>query len=433
MQKIMDQEKLFKEVKQILYQNLERGYSSAYQTEFTYIKPSENFYLFQFFWDSCFHVFILTALGETELAKDCLRSLFVMQEENGFVGHIHYWNNTLPSRLTDVFQSRPSLGLDLVRSHMSALIQPPLVADALKRIWETSGDKDYLREMLPKLKKFYNWLAENRDFDGDGLITIITPFESGMDWKATYDPVLNFPRKQADFRLFFKVIAVDFRNFLYDYDMEKVKKRDKFRVKDAGFNTIYVINLHALAELCEVLDDGDAKMYRERAERTLQGMLNIMYDEADAAFYDVSGKNDEKLRILTPTALFPVVVKELPQDLEKRVMDRHFFNEAEFHTKYPVPSLVINDPAFHSGKSFFIWRGPTWIVNNWFIHKFLLEKKYFHEAQHLIDSIKTLIEKSGFREYYNPFTGEGYGVKNFTWAGLVVDMIRSEKKHLHGG
>ena len=44
------------------------------------------------------------------------------------------------------------------------------------------------------------------------------------------------------------------------------------------------------------------------------------------------------------------------------------------------------------------------------------------EANVVRDSIRALIEKSGFREYYNPFTGEGYGARNFTWSGLVVDM-----------
>jgi len=424
----MEEKQLFAKVKQILYQNLETGYSKHCQADYTFIKPSKSFYRFQFFWDTCFHVFILTALDETELAKRCLKSLFAMQLENGFVGHIHYWNNVLPSRLTDVFQSQPSLGINLLRSHMSALIQPPLAADALMHIWKATGDEDYLKEMLPKLKKYYNWLADNRDFDGDGLLTIITPFESGMDWKASYDPVLNFPRKKADTRLFFKVISVDFHNFLCNYNKQKLKEWNSFRVKDAGVNTIYILNLETMAELCRIAGDADAEIYWDRAKKAIQSMMRIMYDKDDAAFYDVYGKADEKLRVLTPTALFPILIKGLPPDLEKHVMDRHFFNKEEFYTEYPIPSLAANDPAFDPGESFFIWRGSTWIINNWLIHKFLLGKGYYQEANHLIKSIRKLIEKSGFREYYNPFTGEGYGAENFTWAGLVADMIHTEKE-----
>jgi hypothetical protein len=34
-----------------------------------------------------------------------------------------------------------------------------------------------------------------------------------------------------------------------------------------------------------------------------------------------------------------------------------------------------------------------------------------------------LIDVSGFREYYNPHTGEGGGANEFCWPGLVLDMI----------
>lgn len=70
---------------------------------------------------------------------------------------------------------------------MSALIQPPLVAQAVARAYEVSGDGEFLRQMLPKLKKYYRWLARNRDFQGDGRFTIISPFEPGLDWKLTFE------------------------------------------------------------------------------------------------------------------------------------------------------------------------------------------------------------------------------------------------------
>ncbi|MFW6277705.1 MAG: MGH1-like glycoside hydrolase domain-containing protein, partial [Prolixibacteraceae bacterium] len=99
----------------------------------------------------------------------------------------------------------------------------------------------------------------------------------------------------------------------------------------------------------------------------------------------------------------------------------------EFDASYPIPSLAKNEAAFNPGQSVYIWRGPTWIVNNWFLHKYLLKKNHNKEAKTLINSILNLISKSGFREYYNPFTGEGYGARDFTWGGLVLDMLHDEK------
>lgn len=109
-------------------------------------------------------------------------------------------------------------------------------------------------------------------------------------------------------------------------------------------------------------------------------------------------------------------------------MDFHLFNEEEFYTPFPLPSVAKHEASFNPTASMYIWRGPTWIVNNWFLHQFLLEKGYEQVAGKLVESIRTLIEKSGFREYYHPFTGEDYGAKNFTWAGLVIDMVQMQKE-----
>jgi hypothetical protein len=37
-----------------------------------------------------------------------------------------------------------------------------------------------------------------------------------------------------------------------------------------------------------------------------------------------------------------------------------------------------------------------------------------------------MVLRSGFREQYNPFSGQGYGAKNFGWSTLVADLIISQ-------
>jgi hypothetical protein len=32
--------------------------------------------------------------------------------------------------------------------------------------------------------------------------------------------------------------------------------------------------------------------------------------------------------------------------------------------------------------------------------------------------------KEQVRKIYNPFSGEGYGEENFTWLGLVLDILK---------
>ena len=414
-------------VKEILKKNTFSGYSKYYHTHIHYMKPGPDRYPYQYFWDTCFHVYIMTASGMGEMAKQCLKSLFAMQEEDGFVGHMLYWNRFVPNRITDLFQKRPAVK-NFFKPHMSALIQPPLVAQAVLRIYDTTKDLTFVQEMLPKLKKYYGWLEKNRDFEKNGLISIISYFEAGMDWKPSYDEVITRAPGKANFSLFLKVTYLDFKNFLNGYRYKKIYSKNYFLVKDAGMNTIYAQNLQAMAELCRVVQDDDARQqYESKAKLTVKSILDLMYDEEDAAFYDLSGQENKKIKVLTPTIFFPLVLKSIPDDIATKVIKKHLFNKNEFAVPYPIPSVAVNHPSFNPKESMYIWRGPTWAVYNWFLHQCLMERGFQQEASKMVETLKELISKGGFREYYHPYTGEGYGAFDFTWSGLVVDMMNMEK------
>lgn len=417
----MTNDEIREAVREILLANLHDGFSEHFDTPYCYMQPSPTTYPYQYFWDTCLHVFILTALEEHELAKRNMRSLFAMQDDDGFVGHMLFWSRVRPAKWTDIFQSRPSR--ELFRPHMSALIQPPLVAQTIQRIYAGTEDRAFLREMLPKLKKYFDWLGKHRDLDGDGLISIITPFESGMDWKPTFDQVVGFPHGVANRRLFWRVVGTDARNFIHRYDIETLARKRYFLVKEVGFNTIYAQNLKALSQLCEELDDDDAQRYADLSSTVMTSMIDTMYDEDDSAFYDVDASTGERIRVLTPTIFFPLVIRDLPAPITAALIDRHISRKDEFDTDYPIPSVAKNDPSFNPYESEYLWRGPTWIFYNWFVYQCLFYQGFHDEAKMLEDTMRKLIQQSGFREYYNPFTGEGYGAQNFTWSGLVVDML----------
>jgi neutral trehalase len=87
-----------------------------------------------------------------------------------------------------------------------------------------------------------------------------------------------------------------------------------------------------------------------------------------------------------------------------------------------IPSIDINEPYFHKIN---YWRGPIWINTNWMIWQSLLKYGYREAAEDIRSGIFDLVKNHGFREYYNPYTGDGLGGKNFSWtASLVMDMIK---------
>jgi glycogen debranching enzyme len=150
--------------------------------------------------------------------------------------------------------------------------------------------------------------------------------------------------------------------------------------------------------------------------------MDMMYDEADAAFYDLHEPGSRRLRTRTPTIFFPLALDSVSDACANAVLQRHFSRYAEFDMPYPLPSVAPDDSSFHPGESPFIWRGPTWAFPNWFLYHAFKRHGFDAQAQYLKNALAAAIKQSGFREYYNPYSGEGYGANDFTWSGLLIDM-----------
>ena len=64
----------------------------------------------------------------------------------------------------------------------TATIQPPLLAWAWRIAVGDPADE-------PRIAPHHEWLAANRDLDGDGLLWLVQPDESGLDSSPKFDPV----------------------------------------------------------------------------------------------------------------------------------------------------------------------------------------------------------------------------------------------------
>lgn len=415
---------LREQVRRLLMHNHKEGYSYLLNRHYCYVAPALGTYPYQWFWDACFHVIMLARLGEHDWAKRNLRSLFEMQEDNGFVGHMIFWKRLLPKYIADITQARPSLRA--IRPHMSALIQPAVAAQALLVLFDACGDRVFLGEMYAKIRRYHEWLAGNRDFDGDGLLSIISPFESGMDWKPSYDIVVGHGSRKTPPRmnfssLYFKVMAVDASNFLCGYDLPRIRRKHRFIVKDAGFNAMYARDLHAMEVLASEVGD-DPEPFARRRAKVAQAMLDVLYDPQQEAFLDVQEPGSRRIPVLTPTIFFPLGVDLIPQEIAEAVVARHLHPGGPFDVPWPLLTVDIRDPSFCRADTLFLWRGPTWAFVNWYLYKAFCARGATGLAEQVKASLLELVSRSGFREYCDPFTGEGLGARDFTWSGLLVDM-----------
>ena len=100
---------------------------------------------------------------------------------------------------------------------MTGTIQPPLLAWA----WRIAvGDP----AAEPRIARHHEWLAANRDLDGDGLLWLVQPDESGLDSSPKFDPVWG---RRAHARLGFPLLVA--RNRRLDWDARRVRDARRAR------------------------------------------------------------------------------------------------------------------------------------------------------------------------------------------------------------
>ncbi|HEX7455987.1 MAG TPA: hypothetical protein VF303_00785 [Candidatus Nanoarchaeia archaeon] len=414
------------QAKEVLYGNIKTGVS-RWAGEYKYISPSRQHYYHQWFWDSCFIAIVLSHF-DIELAKNEIRSLLSVQKPNGFVPHIIYWGErrhfSMLNKLGSHLESRLSFS-----PKTTELIQPPLIAQSVEAIYKKEKDVKFLYEVLPKLKSYYVWLARHRDPDGDGLISIIAPYESGLDQSPSYDPVLGTQNKNQTITALVGR-TVTFRNMLRNYNLEKIFEANYFNVEDVLVNSIYIKNLEILSRLLHEVDQEEAARTFHRL--ALEGKKELMrkcYDPKEAFFFDRYGQEEKIAKVKTIKGLMPIIL-DIPKNVVEKLVKKHLRNREEFDLPYPVPTVAVSEPSFSPaptriGKDPLLWRGSTWINTNWYLAKALADHGYKKDAEKIVEKSIVLVQKSGYREFFNPLSGEGHGRRNFGWSTLVVDMILS--------
>jgi hypothetical protein len=167
-------------------------------------------------------------------------------------------------------------------------------------------------------------------------------------------------------------------------------------------------------------------MWRTRANHVASAVRTYLRGP-DGFFYDRDVRAGRSLPVRTVGGLTGLMLEGLP-DEEAAPLLAALSDPRTFGSAFPVPSVAMDEPSFRAtelryGASPLIWRGPVWINLNWLLFRALRRRGLHAEAERIAASSIELVRRSGFREHYNPHTGEGYGARSFGWSTLVVDML----------
>jgi hypothetical protein len=159
----------------VLRKNWREGTRRRDGVPFAYTCPSPGHYPWQWYWDSCFTAITWRHFDPARARRE-LESLLAAQTDDGFIGHTIFWNTPLRGR------RRFTYNIASPGAPMTSSIQPPALAWA----WLIAvGDPS----RVPAITRHYDWLADHRDLDGDGLIWIVQPDESGLDASPQFDVI----------------------------------------------------------------------------------------------------------------------------------------------------------------------------------------------------------------------------------------------------
>jgi hypothetical protein len=363
-------------------------------TNFAYTRPSPSRYPWQWYWDSCFAAIVWRRFDPAR-ARAELETLLAAQRDNGFIGHTIFWDRPVAlSRL-------PFYNVASRSSFQTETIQPPLLAWA----WKIAvGDP---REE-PRIGAQAEWLSAERDLEGDGLLWIVQPDESGLDASPKFDPVWG---RRANARAGFPLLV--HRNRRLGFDARRIRERGGPLLCETLVNTLWSLSLQALG----------------RPSAT-PALVDRLWDGRRGLFVDWAEPGGDRPAALTWTALAPLALPDLPEAIGRRLVEEHLLDEGEFLTAVAPPSVAVSEPGYepggHRGPLRRYWRGPTWVNSAWLVWLGLLRLGYEQAAARLADGVIGAVEREGLREYYDPRTGAGLGAREFAWSALVAELAEPD-------
>lgn len=374
-----------------------------------YTRPAPSVYEQQWLWDSCFHAIVWRWL-DPAMAHDELRAVVAHQLDRGadagMVPHMTYWAGG-----GETLWQRPE---------RSVITQPPLIAVAAEQVLHVSGDDRAARELLPAIRSYHDWFDRRRDPDGDDLVSLIHPWETGWDAAPRWNRTRYFNETSDDASKAQRhALVADLVR--YDCDALALAQAGYFHVEAIDYNTVRAADLDALSRLeARVGDPGQAALRSAKAARVRAAVRRKMLLSADEVV-DLEGLDEKpigdegaaKYVALFGRGVEPALAAQLAEELRAIV-------SAPIH---PIPTVPPSHPQFGPGR---YWRGNVWPQVNWLVYMGLRQYGHHDIATRLAERTFELVEQSGFREYFNPLTGEGCGSHNHSWTTLVLDMLARE-------
>lgn len=405
--------------------------------------PSRGLYPHQWSWDSAFIAIGLRHVSPRR-AQTELETLLDAQWGDGRIPHIVF-NPSVP---LDAYFPSPDFWRSVTAGRAagaprtvqtSGIVQPPVHALAAWLVHRAdpglSRARGFLARVYPRLAAWHRYLLHRRDLGGGGLVSVVHPWEQGMDNAPSWDaplariapaPARSFRRADLahgapedrptdlDYGRYVR-LATDYR------DGEYADGRADFAVEDPAFNALLIASEHALARIAEELGaTGTAR--HARAQRLTAALVDRLWDPAEGLFFCRDLRGGGLIRERGVSGLVPLLLPGLSREIVSALVGTlrgpHFGVGA---TTRLAPSYDLLGEAFDPHR---YWRGPAWFNTSWLVERGLRLHGERAHADALRAAVLDVADTSDFAEYVDPYTGEACGATGFSWtAALTLDLL----------
>ncbi len=236
--------------------------------------------------ESIFSSFFLVYSNRNFDACKNIDYFYARQEENGAIRNKY-----------DITTDQPVIDADNPDG-----VSLPLFAWAEFNLYHKSANKKRIKEVMPFLQKYMNWLDSSYKQE-NGLYAV----------PASVSGMTNSPRKDC-------VYPVD-------------------------FNACMAINASYMSALGDILNDKELSFQYRRMYFSIKTRINsLMWNNETGFYYDLD-KNAEKLSTKT-IACYWTMLAEIPNADKADCLVEHLNNPDSFGTEHPFPTLSADDPNF---------------------------------------------------------------------------------------
>lgn len=394
-----------------------------------YHMPSARAYPSLFAWDSAYHSITMLYL-DPDGAKRELEMLFSQVSADGHMPHevltpcatarAHSLKNAMRWLVQWQYDSRRA----------SHLVDPPVYVYAAERVYEWTGDLEWLRRIWENLARCLDYLLDNRDVFGDGLVSIFHPWEAGTDLSPQLMPAMGVDPRSRRGALDSAAHALGLYRFCdrHSWDPRALAEANRFVVEDLTMNCVVVRALQSAARLGVAAgDELAASRYRSRAQTMAEALDRVCWDERAGCYFPRWNFHSPRpARVKTAASLLPLFTGLIGRERAERLVSEHLLNPSEFWVEHLVPFNPHDElSGFRPWPESRLWSGHcVWMNFNWMLAVGLSENGYRRLAREIAERTARMVAREGFWEYYDSRTGRGRRIRDFTWAGLTLDMLR---------